>query len=287
MQSEDSPCRAGGTGSNPCQPREQTNATSNLTANPAVATNPDSEPARLAELEAIVERGLATFVEVGSALLEIRDSRLYRQTHETFEEYCRERWEMSRQRAHQLIEASEVARNLSTVVDVSPTHERQVRPLAKLEPDQQREAWKAATEINPTPTAEQVERIAESFDDRRQKRKARELVEERREEREQAELQKLTRVSPEEFARIEAEERELRRRKAITKAFEQAAWFFYPNGNSPEDFAEDLLEDINPELIEWEYSKDNLDEAIRVFRLVAKGLRPPTETTLRKLYHDR
>jgi hypothetical protein len=104
-------------------------------------------------------------------------------------------------------------------------------------------------------------------------------------------MQTLTCISPGDLAREqeerESKERELKRRKAITKAFEQAAWFFYPNGNSPEDFAEDLLEDINPELIEWEYSKENLDEAIRVFRLVAKGLRPPTETVLRKVYHDR
>lgn len=33
---------------------------------------------RLEELEATIERGLTTFVEVGLALLEIRDSRLYR-----------------------------------------------------------------------------------------------------------------------------------------------------------------------------------------------------------------
>jgi hypothetical protein len=238
----------------------------------SASTVPETCPEpRLAELEAIVEKGLATFIEVGSALLEIRDSRLYHQTHKTFEDYCRERWEMSRQRAHQLIEASEVARNLSTVVDVSPTSERQVRPLAKLEPEQQCEAWKMATEATPTPTAEEVARVAESFEDRRQKREARELAEERREEREQAELQTLTHVSPEEFARIEAEERELKRRNTITKAFEQAAWFFYPNGNNPEDFAQDLLKCINPELIDWEYSKENLDEAIRVFRLVASG----------------
>jgi hypothetical protein len=46
MNTKDSPCRAGGTGSTPCQPRKTTdNADPNVTANPAVATNPDSEPA--------------------------------------------------------------------------------------------------------------------------------------------------------------------------------------------------------------------------------------------------
>ena len=43
---------------------------------------------RLAELELVIERGLKTFVEVGAALLGIRDGRLYRETHATFEDYC-------------------------------------------------------------------------------------------------------------------------------------------------------------------------------------------------------
>ncbi|HEX6762895.1 MAG TPA: hypothetical protein VF094_08855 [Gaiellaceae bacterium] len=46
------------------------------------------ESARLAELEHVVEQGLQTFVEVGLALAEIRDGRLYRATHSTFAEYC-------------------------------------------------------------------------------------------------------------------------------------------------------------------------------------------------------
>ena len=39
------------------------------------------ERSRLAELEAVVEAGLQTFVDVGLALSEIRDGRLYRKTH--------------------------------------------------------------------------------------------------------------------------------------------------------------------------------------------------------------
>jgi len=54
-------------------------------------------------------RGLATFVEVGQALMKIRDARLYRETHETFESYCRERWGWSRRHANRTIQAAEVA----------------------------------------------------------------------------------------------------------------------------------------------------------------------------------
>ena len=61
------------------------------------------ESQRLIELKQIVERGLATFIEVGEALMEIRDSRLYRVEHKTFEDYCREKWKMSDRRARQLI----------------------------------------------------------------------------------------------------------------------------------------------------------------------------------------
>jgi ribonuclease HI len=121
-----------------------------------------AESSRLADLERLIEKGLKTFIEVGSALFEIRDSRLYRNTHDSFESYLRERWNMSRQRAHQLIDASEVARNLSTVVDTVPTNERQMRPLACLEPDQRREAWAEATKGNDSPTARDVAAAVES-----------------------------------------------------------------------------------------------------------------------------
>jgi hypothetical protein len=53
--------------------------------------------------------------------LEIRDSRLYRQEFDTFEDYCRERWKMSKTNANRLIDAAEVATNV-TPIGVIPTH---------------------------------------------------------------------------------------------------------------------------------------------------------------------
>jgi N6-adenosine-specific RNA methylase IME4 len=89
-----------------------------------------TERTELVELEAVIERGLATFAEVGSALLNVRDRRLYRETHRSFEAYLDERWHMSRPRAYQLIEAADV----STVVDTAGlpalANERQARELA-------------------------------------------------------------------------------------------------------------------------------------------------------------
>jgi hypothetical protein len=118
--------------------------------------------------ETIVEKGLQTFVLVGLALAEIRASKLYRQDYETFEEYCRDRWQMIGSRARQLINAAKVVGNLQSQSDTKgngslPASERVARTLAKLEPEQQREAWRLALSQSPAPTAVQVEQIIKSL----------------------------------------------------------------------------------------------------------------------------
>lgn len=86
-----------------------------------------SEKRRLDELEGIIERGLETFLEVGQALMEIRDSKLYRETHRRFGDYVRVRYGMTRQRAHQLIDAA----RLSTIVDTRSSERRRRYASAK------------------------------------------------------------------------------------------------------------------------------------------------------------
>ena len=143
-----------------------------------------SEAGRLAACEARIERGLATFVDVGQALLEVRDGRLYRAEHGTFEGYCRERWGMSRQRAGQLIDASEVVGAMTTTVDTPvgemgttvptpPSSERVARELAPLrsDPPRLREAWsEAVQEHGPEPTAAEVREVARRKDSERKER---------------------------------------------------------------------------------------------------------------------
>jgi hypothetical protein len=99
--------------------------------------------------ERVIAEGIQTFVEVGRALLVIRDQQLYRQTYATFEAYCRERWDLSRTYAYQLIGASEVVDHVAAVSDVVPTNEAQARPLASLPPEQQVEVWQEAVETAP------------------------------------------------------------------------------------------------------------------------------------------
>ncbi len=120
-----------------------------------------TENARLTTLEGVIERGLATFVEVGQALLEIRETRLYRETHGTFEDYCRERWGWSRDYANKQIRAAEVVGSLDTIVS-KPRSEGVARELAPLtdSPSLVQQAWQEATErYGPTPTAAQVREI--------------------------------------------------------------------------------------------------------------------------------
>jgi hypothetical protein len=116
----------------------------------------------LETLEGIVQRGIDTFVDVGRALAEIRDRRLYRQTHGTFEEYCHEKWLLGRTRAYQLIDAAMV----STIVDSDPpSNEAQARELVPLKDDETevvaawREAKAEAEELGTSLTAKVV-RIA-------------------------------------------------------------------------------------------------------------------------------
>lgn len=94
---------------------------------------------RLAELESVIERGVPTFMEVGRALAEIRDTRLYRETHPTFEAYCRDRWGFTDRRARQLIAAS---RQVESGTTVPVENERQARRLRDGEPDAPSAGWR-------------------------------------------------------------------------------------------------------------------------------------------------
>ncbi|MBN3874921.1 hypothetical protein [Nostoc sp. JL23] len=110
-------------------------------------------------LERKVERA---FFEAGKALMELRERRLYRSTHKTFEEYCRDRFSYTYRHVNYLIAGCLIVDNIKMGTNSSqnesqdemgtissqilPTSEVQVRPLAKLEPQQQPEAWQQAVE---------------------------------------------------------------------------------------------------------------------------------------------
>jgi len=111
----------------------------------------------LEDYEDIIQRGLDTFIDVGNALLEIRDSRLYKASYSTFEDYCKERWGWERRHAYRLIDAAQVVSNVSNWTQILPTTESQARPLTQLEPEQQREVWGLVMESGDKVTASRVQ----------------------------------------------------------------------------------------------------------------------------------
>jgi hypothetical protein len=122
-------------------------ATINVTAVEVPELTEQEQSDRL-NLERRVERAV---FEAGKALMELRDRRLYRSTHKTFEEYCKERFGYSRRQPYLLMDAAIVFDNLLEKCDpldqVLPTNERQVRPMTKLEPQEQQEVWLKAVEL--------------------------------------------------------------------------------------------------------------------------------------------
>lgn len=97
----------------------------------------DQERRRLQSLEAAIERNRKNYAEVGLALAEIRESRLYRFEHPTFEEYCRSRWNWSRSYAHRVIDAALTVAALPP--EQRPETESQARELARVEPERRAE----------------------------------------------------------------------------------------------------------------------------------------------------
>lgn len=106
----------------------------------------------LGEREVIIQHGLKAFFEVGEALMAIREKRLYRQSYDTFAEYCDQRWGFSDEHARRFMRGAETYTALLTppMGGVLPTNERQVRPLAQLETDEEKQvAWQQAVDTAP------------------------------------------------------------------------------------------------------------------------------------------
>ncbi|NBV22276.1 MAG: hypothetical protein EBS05_10220 [Proteobacteria bacterium] len=91
-----------------------------------------TENATLKRLESEIKAGQKTFVQVGLALSEIRDSKLYRGEFKTFDEYCQTRWGWKRQRAYELIQAAEVQSALPVECNNIITNDSQARELAQV-----------------------------------------------------------------------------------------------------------------------------------------------------------
>lgn len=133
--------------------------------------------------EGMIQRGLQTFIEVGMALMTIREKRLYRSQFPTFEAYCLARWTMHARSVNRICAAAVVVQNirigaegkLTTHASVPPpapgaqgasvlrlpSSESVARPLAGLSAQEQFEVWREAVASAPDgePTAKHVQSI--------------------------------------------------------------------------------------------------------------------------------
>ena len=114
----------------------------------------------LAECEKIVERGQQTFVEVGLALAKIRDRKLYRVGHATFEEYCEKRWNWKRAYAHRMVQAAEAVQGLPPRQSSMVDNPRQAAALAAVPKEKRAEVVEEAAKAGPV-TAKSIEAAAE------------------------------------------------------------------------------------------------------------------------------
>jgi len=126
------------------------------------------ENTRLRHCEAVIEKSMNSFYEMGVALREIKDSKLYKEGFNTFEEYCSSKWGITRQTGHQYIEASIVYENVSHGLQILPSNERQVRPLTKLkDPELQQKVWQEvvleSNQSNEPITAKKVEQVVMKY----------------------------------------------------------------------------------------------------------------------------
>lgn len=121
-----------------------------------------AESRHLLMLERRIERGLQTFREVGEALVEIRDKRLFRMSHPTFEAYVGERWQLARARAYQLMGAAEVAKVLGPSGGdlVNEAQARELVPLLHTDPKLVPKAWEEIKATGQPITAPSIRKVA-------------------------------------------------------------------------------------------------------------------------------
>ena len=128
----------------------------------------DDEAVEFAVAEQTIRAGRDTFVSVGDALERIRDERLYRESHRTFEAYCQEVWGWGRRYVNLTIGSAACVRDLPGNLGTIVPNEASARELSKVEPEKRvavlteaaaagpvtAKAIKAAAKPKPAPAAE-------------------------------------------------------------------------------------------------------------------------------------
>lgn len=130
------------------------------------AQSSQSPREELVQQEEIITKGRGSFERVREALAAIRKQELYRPIYKNFNQYTKDRWDMTRRQADYLIGAASVmavlrAENFSSL----PTCETQVRHLTSLSMKDQVAVWREAlaTAVDSKLTAANVRKAASSY----------------------------------------------------------------------------------------------------------------------------
>jgi len=123
----------------------------------------EQETTLLNECEAVVSKGIKAFKEVWGALLEIRDSKLYRKEFRTFEEYCNVKWNFSKTHVNRNLQALKTLDDLTPIGVKKELTEGQLRPLTNLEPEIKRQVIKEVQEINPKAPTSLIQDVVNQY----------------------------------------------------------------------------------------------------------------------------
>lgn len=134
-------------------------------AEPVHADTPlrQSEQEVLAECEEDILESYTWWILRVLALASIRDFRLYRSTHVSFEAYAEDVWKMGPHEVHELLELADLA---EAIRDDGPwpLSEAHVRPLVGLDVDRALKLWWFVTEAAGGPSHVTVELVAKAVD---------------------------------------------------------------------------------------------------------------------------
>ena len=149
------------------------------TSHAAPAKLSQDEVLELAMWEGVIEKNIEAAMWFAQALGVIRAKKLYREGYCSFEQYCRERWQMTARSVRRLIDQAEVFRQLADgrelMVDgkisagfACPASPSAVRPLIGLPPEHMRPAWDEAVRTAPNnrPTCRHVEKVVRDYQER-------------------------------------------------------------------------------------------------------------------------
>ena len=103
-------------------------------ANLPAETLTNAQRHKLRENEEKITRGARAWLDMGTALTDIRDNRLYRETHNSLEAYCWEKFRLERSVTYRLMDAVrryQVLRPIADRLNIQFSAESQLRPLCR------------------------------------------------------------------------------------------------------------------------------------------------------------